>query len=826
MKGDSSRSPLQGAPGASTAGHQALVYRRNSVVPSLLGRTKPPHSEEPVIATPTQRQHRYQRRHLGIVLLAAILLAAGMALEWGTPWSAPWSFAAGPPQDAGHGLALPAFSTELRSERYLLLADALRHGDLAAAEERLSTLAEPDRTSLGDLRVLLGLAAYVGDAPATARDLLADDETASLRNGTAGPFADWREMALAELAAADGDFARALGHYARLIEDHPTSPLRPRALVAAASLHQDLGADDRALELVRLVRREGASARTRIDMEVLAWEIGSSLDDDGVLREAGRRLLISAPWRAAALGAADLFLDGQGQVEWRNVLSAEELESRAATFLHLGQADAARITLGSVALADRHLEWHLLTARAFTEVGRSREALAALEVPTLNSSDERARVEYQRGLAALDLADPEGGGSELSASERTWMRTAAQGHLERAAELTGDAEIAAAALRRLYGIVDDEGLERQHAVLAALRRHDPRDRTGAQPLWEAGWTAFRSGDHTAAVDWWSELAAIYPGSREAHRGLYWQARALQKMGRRADARRILNRLVDDSDTTDFYRRQALVRLGATPWLLGEAAEEMAELIPWEIDPALRRAKLMTDLGLDPLARRETAMVEEAADPDDAAALRALILTRTGKHGAAMRLLLRAYPQLGGPTQGAIPTEILRAYYPLAYADEIRDAARRTGLPPYLVAGIIRQESGFDPRATSPVGARGLMQVMPATGREVAASLGESYEPERLYDPGYSILLGSTYFSRVLKMFDGNVELALAAYNGGPNRIRRMWRERERGSDVDEFLETLPIEESRNYVQRILVHADSYRRLYPGEKAIEATPAAG
>ena len=260
--------------------------------------------------------------------------------------------------------------------------------------------------------------------------------------------------------------------------------------------------------------------------------------------------------------------------------------------------------------------------------------------------------------------------------------------------------------------------------------------------------------------------------------------------------------------------------------MGTRAEEVSELEPWDIDPVLERAKLLTDLGLDGLARREAAAVAERCDERDATALQALILSRSGQRRQAMSLLRRAYPQLGGPSQGTIPTEILRAYYPLGFADEIRQGARRSGLPPYLVAGIIRQESGFDPRATSDVGARGLMQLMPTTAREVATSLGRRYHPDDLYDPRTSILLGSTYFSRLLTMFDGNVELALAAYNGGPNRIRRLWRQRQEGTGVDDFVETLALGESRNFVKRILVLADSYRRLYPDEEAVEPVPTAG
>ena len=167
----------------------------------------------------------------------------------------------------------------------------------------------------------------------------------------------------------------------------------------------------------------------------------------------------------------------------------------------------------------------------------------------------------------------------------------------------------------------------------------------------------------------------------------------------------------------------------------------------------------------------------------------------------------------------MPAEILRAYYPLQYEDAIRANAERTGLPPHLVAGIIRQESAFDPRATSPVGARGLMQLMPGTAREVSGKLDMAYEPSRQYDPEVSVRLGTTYFKQLLDGFDGNVELALAGYNGGPNRIRRMWNEASgTGAGLDDFFENLSIEESRNYVKRILVLADSYRQLYPSMRS--------
>lgn len=127
---------------------------------------------------------------------------------------------------------------------------------------------------------------------------------------------------------------------------------------------------------------------------------------------------------------------------------------------------------------------------------------------------------------------------------------------------------------------------------------------------------------------------------------------------------------------------------------------------------------------------------------------------------------------------------------------------------------MHQESGFDPAAKSRSGARGLMQLMPATGREVAQRLGLPFSTARLSDPEYSIRLGTTYFRQTLARFDGQVELALAGYNGGPGRISRLWRASGPRPELDLFLEGLDLEESRNYVKRILVLAESYRSLYP------------
>jgi soluble lytic murein transglycosylase len=157
---------------------------------------------------------------------------------------------------------------------------------------------------------------------------------------------------------------------------------------------------------------------------------------------------------------------------------------------------------------------------------------------------------------------------------------------------------------------------------------------------------------------------------------------------------------------------------------------------------------------------------------------------------------------------------LALFYPRDYSDVIAREASRQAVPVELVFGIVHQESGFDALAVSRSGARGLMQLMPPTARELAKKLGLPYSTARLSEPDFSLRLGTSYLRQVLDMFDGNVELALAGYNSGPYRIQRLWRDAP-VRDVDLFVEDLQLDEPRLYVKRILVSSDSYRRLNSG-----------
>ena len=159
-------------------------------------------------------------------------------------------------------------------------------------------------------------------------------------------------------------------------------------------------------------------------------------------------------------------------------------------------------------------------------------------------------------------------------------------------------------------------------------------------------------------------------------------------------------------------------------------------------------------------------------------------------------------------------------FPIAFKDEIIEHAKKQNLQPAVVFGLIRQESVFDEYAGSYVGARGLMQIMPATGRQIARELNEKWHSAAsLYEPETNLRYGTYYYKQLLDKFDGQVALAAAGYNAGPHRVKR-WRP-DKPMAMDIWIETIPFDETRKYVSIILANALIYQqRLNRGDLKME------
>lgn len=156
----------------------------------------------------------------------------------------------------------------------------------------------------------------------------------------------------------------------------------------------------------------------------------------------------------------------------------------------------------------------------------------------------------------------------------------------------------------------------------------------------------------------------------------------------------------------------------------------------------------------------------------------------------------------------------RLVNPFPYQDEITAQAKREGLDPYLVAAVVKVESGFKPWAKSPKEARGLMQLMPETAEWAAGKLGLAYDQDRLFEPVYNLRLGTWYLAYLCRLYNGDMVLALAAYNGGRAHVNQWLATREwsgRASQLDQ----IPFPETRNFVRKTLRNYDVYSRLYSG-----------
>jgi len=226
---------------------------------------------------------------------------------------------------------------------------------------------------------------------------------------------------------------------------------------------------------------------------------------------------------------------------------------------------------------------------------------------------------------------------------------------------------------------------------------------------------------------------------------------------------------------------------------------------------IERSRILRSAGLDDLADSE---LRYGARNDGQASLLSIELASSASASylgmKAMKSLNSDYLSL--PMTGA-PRQFWELLFPLPYKSDLVKAAQGNDLDPFLVAGLIRQESEFNPRALSPAKAYGLTQVRPVTGRQFARQAGvQRFTTGTLYEPAANLKIGASIFRSMLDHEGGSVEKTLAAYNAGPARVVN-WKTWGNFSEPAEFVESIPFTETREYVQAVLRNAEMYRRLY-------------
>ena len=305
--------------------------------------------------------------------------------------------------------------------------------------------------------------------------------------------------------------------------------------------------------------------------------------------------------------------------------------------------------------------------------------------------------------------------------------------------------------------------------------------------------ALRERDWDLLLKWTTGI----PPAADTVRGpwLYWRGRALESVGQPDAAREFFQRATQQRD---YYGFSAFDRLGK-PYTLNHSPlpEDPAAMNQVLRTPGLLRARELFALGQYKLARREwTHALEQMTSYQMQMA--AMLAHAWGWYDRALLTLNKAESY-----------DDLVVRFPVAYKDGLEKQAGQRDLDLAWVFSLVRQESAFVEDARSPAGALGLMQVMPATGRETARALGwKKFSPSQLMQSSTNIPIGTAYLQRMLNYFDGNMVLATAAYNAGPANVSS-WLPPGGCTEPDIWIEQIPFLETRKYVQRILYFSSIY-----------------
>jgi soluble lytic murein transglycosylase len=374
-------------------------------------------------------------------------------------------------------------------------------------------------------------------------------------------------------------------------------------------------------------------------------------------------------------------------------------------------------------------------------------------------------------------------------------------------------------------------LQRAVEVYRELTTRFPTSDRADELAWRIGWLYYAQRLFGPAAQEFALAAERFPQSMFASNAVYWRAKALDKSGQSAQALPLFEQVARDYPYTYYgLRGQEVLRSRTT---LGNAFTPAFASVNGPAFPAGQSASLSADVSLSDAARFHRVRVDELLAirfVGDAREEIAQFAQRLGHGVAEQTLLARMYLRVDMPLQAirtlntalssvaakarlSLPPDFWTALFPQLYWQEVTEATQFAGLDPWLVLGVIRQESAFNPRAVSSADARGLMQLLPSTGREVSQRIGlEGFRNDLLFDPLLNVRLGTQYLSRLTDTHRGNLIPTLAAYNAGPGRVKQ-WLKDLSTADWDEFIERLPFAETRLYVKSVLRNYGVYQRLY-------------
>ncbi|MEO5825187.1 MAG: transglycosylase SLT domain-containing protein [Gemmatimonadales bacterium] len=475
----------------------------------------------------------------------------------------------------------------------------------------------------------------------------------------------------------------------------------------------------------------------------------------------------------------------------------------------------------------------LTVARRAAEVGRAAQAAdafaAAAKTIPLSGAD---RFTYAKALTDLGrwpdaavqfrgVSDPSLAGHAAYLNARALLRSgngsAAVTALERVVtNFPRDTLATGTALFLLGDLAIDGGdVERARRWFSQLGTRYPTSTFAPRGALLAALIPLARNDPATAARELRRALGTYATRGEADAIRYWLARATAATGQQGAADSILRTLLARGPES-YYATRAAIRLDTVPWSASEPPLSSSD----SLTTTFTRVALLERIGLDTEARLELDYLGTRSSTASTLLVMAEAMRERGYTARASQLGQRAIAA-GAPRDA----RTFRLLYPLPWADALLTAGEREDVDALLAASVIRQESAFQPHATSRTDARGLMQVMPSVGKELGRNFGfTDLDPALLWQPELNISLGMRHFGNALKRYP-EPERALAAYNAGQSRVNRWTATLLSGTnnrpvtapldDVELFVERIPFVETRDYVRIVIRNAAMYRMLYGG-----------
>jgi soluble lytic murein transglycosylase len=604
--------------------------------------------------------------------------------------------------------------------------------------------------------------------------------------------------------------AEALSTLADFSQHFPDSLLIRDAHLLYANVLLDEG---RAREAAALLEKDRAPVRS--DIELATGRAYEAAGDNQKAASAFRNLYFDLPtsFEADAAGTELRKLGISGSIAERRTRADLLFKAK-----HYGDAAHDYHELAEEASPANRAEVQLALAGALEKSGSSHDARKILTSMGAQTGDAEAERLYL-------LSETQRSTSDEEAVQRTLNQLRQFGPaspwLEQALLSAGNMFL----LKRDY--------DRAIDYFRELQQRFPNGARASYAQWKASWLAFRQGRTDEARQGFENQIALYPDSAEIPNALYWRARLAEEEGNPAMARAFYQKL-SDRFRNYYYAEFGRQRLKGLPsgGAVSQASPEppphyalldrvsplstagkITAADPPDDNLRLERARLLSNGGLADMAIRELQAAASQAGGTWAPPEMARVYQDLGRYDRGIEIMKRSTPNYFAVDIPDLPRPYWEALFPKAYWAELRKYSELNGLDPYLVASLIRQESEFNALALSRANAVGLMQLLPKTGKSVAKQVKlKGYSAPQLYTPAVNLELGTRYFKEMVDKFNGQFEYALAAYNAGSDRVGD-WLGQGHYRDAQEFVESIPFTETREYVQAILRNANVYRQLY-------------